>query len=323
MTVLAQTLAADTRVISGLRNNPLFSDAQIVELLNDAYGAARDKFVVALEHWFRATVTFTLAGNVEGSNTFDLTTIPDFQMDQGVSFLPGGNARPIPLRRLGSFQERGNVGNALNLGPGSGRQYYTNGDLLFIDPAAASSGTYQLIYTPQSVALGLPVDVSIPVVHGHTGFNVGQHFLANDNVPANVFLSTDVGRPLTIAGAVNPTNNGTFTIGTVVSANEVTFTNGGAIVSETLPDIATVSINRQPAGTRPDLPAVLTPLALFLKVHAGIAIQTSRKQRTTELEGKLAAESLRVLSLANKRSEGQRQAPITRGRRRFSGYWGG
>jgi hypothetical protein len=155
----------------------------------------------------------------------------------------------------------------------------------------------------------LPVDVSIPVVTSHTGFSAGLHFIANDNVPASVFLSTDVGRPLTVTGAVSPGNNGTRTILAVVSANEVTFTDTTGLVSETLPDSATVSINRQPAGTRVDLPAVLTPLALYLKVHASIAIQTSRHQPTTELQAKLAAETARVLALAKHRTEGPKQAP--------------
>ncbi len=318
MTVLAQTLSDDTRVISGLRNNPLFSDTQIVDLLNDALGEARDKFVVALEHWFRATAPFTLTGNLPGSNTFDLTTIPDFQMDQAVNYLPGGNALPIPVTRMGSLQERAQVGNCLNIGSGWGRQYYTNGDLLFIEPFTSSAGNYQLLYTPQGVPLSTPQ----PIPPAVAGVPATFLLISGGGPPAGVsftgalFTQANVGDTLVISNS-SQGNNGSFPIVSVSPPGIVFVT--ARLFAES-PGTLTATI--QPEGTRPDLPAVLTPLALYLKVHAGIAIQTSRKQRTNELEGKLAKEEVRILALANKRSEGQRQAPITRRRRRFAGYWG-
>lgn len=311
MTVLAQTLSDDTRVISGLRNNPLFSDTQIVELLNDALGAARDTFVVALEHWFRSTAPFTLAGNTSGSNTFDLTTIPDFQMDQGVNWNPQVGSPPIPVPRLGSFAERGSVGGVGWLS-GQHREYFTNGDLLFIDPFQNSAGSYTLIYTPQGVPLGLPVTISLPNAGSGNMATVAGAFLINLGTPANIFLPTDVGSTVTVTGTVS--NNGTHVIATVEGPNAVVW---AGIVNEAFPDIATATLVRQPAGTRIDLPAVLTPLALYLKVHASIAIQTSRHQPTTELQTKLAVETARVLSLAKHRTEGPKQAPIRRRRRRW------
>lgn len=318
MTVLAQTLVDDTRVISGLRNNPLFSDDQIVSLLNDAYGAARDKFVVALEHWFRASVNFTLPSgslppNTLGSNTFDLTTVADFQMDQGVNWLPGGQSPPIPVPRLGSFAERGTVGGGVGWLAGQYREYFTNGDSLFIDPFTNSAGNYQLIYTPLGIGLGIPANVSIPCDGVNTGFS-SSAFL--NGPPGTPFLPTDVGLSVTIAGAVNVGNNGTFPINAFDSPTRVTLT--GSFTAETLPTSATVTIlNRQPAGTRPDLPAVLTQLALFLKTHAAIAIKVSRKQPTGQLQATLQAEAIRVLALAKKRTEGPKQAPITNRRRRW------
>lgn len=238
MAILAQTLVDDTRVISGLRANPLFSDTQICELLNDAYDELADKFVAAVQHWFRATVSFTLTGNTPGTNTFDLTTIPDFQMDQGLNWLPNGPTGPsFPVLRLGSFAERGTAGGGI-AGIGgltSARRYFTNGDLLFVDPYVTSAGQYTLVYTPQRVPLALT------------------------------------------AGA----------------------------------------------GVTTTLPALLTPWALYLKVHAAIAIQTSRKQPTNELQVKLAAQAARITSMSKMRSEGVTQAPITgrtRGWRR--GGWG-
>lgn len=313
MTVLAQTLSDDTRVISGLRNNPLFSDAQIVELLNDAYNELRDKFVAALSHWFRNTALFTLTGNTQGSNTFDLTTIPDFQMDQGVDWLPGGNAPPITVPRMGSFAERNTISGGLGWLSGQVREYFTNGDLLFINPFTNSAGSYQLIYTPQAVLLAIPVNVSIPCDGVNTGFS-STAFL--NGPPSTPFLPTDVGLSVTVTGAINSGNNGTFPINAFDSPARVTLT--GTFTPETLPTNATVTvIGRQAPGTRPDLPALLSPWAVYLKVHAAIAIMTSRKQPIDALFSKLQKEDLRLTAMSKKRTEGVQQAPITRRRRRW------
>lgn len=312
MTVLAQTLSDDTRVISGLRNNPLFSDTQIVELLNDALGAARDTFVVALEHWFRATAPFTLAGNTSGSNTFDLTTIPDFQMDQGVNWNPQVGSPPIPVPRLGSFAERGSVGGVGWLS-GQYREYFTNGDLLFIDPFQNSAGSYTLIYTPQ----GVPLALSVPIPPASPPTPATFLLISGGSPPCGVsfsgaaFTQANVGDTLVLANSSHG-NNGSFPI-VSVSPPGIAFV-GTALNAESP---GTLTATLQPKGTRPDLPAVLTPLSLYLKVHASIAIQTSRHQPTTELQTKLAVETARVLSLAKHRTEGPKQAPITHRRRRW------
>lgn len=225
MSVLTSSLVADTRVMSGLRNNPFLSDMQIVSLLNDAYNELRDRFVAALEHWFKNTVTFTLSGNTEGQNTFDLTTIPDYQMDQGLNWYPNGTTSPpVTIPALGSFAERNSRSGWLAIGQAQVREYYTDGDTLYVVPATASAGTYTLFYTCQATPLAL-------------------------------------------------------------------------------------------SGPEVDLPALLTPWALYLKVHASIAIRNARDQPITDLSTKLATELARLIAMSKKRSEGVRQAPITRLRR--------
>jgi hypothetical protein len=309
MTVSAQQLVDDTRVISGLRNNLLFSDAQIVSLLNDAYGEARDKFVVAVEHWFRASVPFTLPGgslppNSLGSNTFDLSTVADFQMDQGVNWLPGGNSPPIPIPRMGSFAERGYINPGLGWNFGGQREYFTNGDLLFINPYQNSVGSYELIYTPLGTPLVLagPLPGSAPLF---ADFNIiGPGIIGFTGC---AFTAALIGQFLAVSGATNAANNGPHIIVAVPDPNQLKV--GGTIVTE-FPTSATGMI-------QVDLPAIQTQLALYLKVHAGIAIQTSRKQNTSELQAKLQREETRILSLAKKRTEGVKQAPITRRRRRW------
>jgi hypothetical protein len=313
MTVLAQTLSDDTRIISGLRNNPLFSDAQIVELLNDALSEQRDKFIAAMSHWFRKTAPFTLVGNVSGSNTFDLTTIPDFQMDQGVNWIPATGARPITVPRLGSFAERNAIGGGVGWLTGQRREYFTNGDLLFIDPFTNSAGSYELIYTPQATPLAIP-EPPPPAVAGTPAAITSIGTAGQYDFSGALFTAANIGDSLVVTGAANAANNGSFPIAAVPNPNAIVVTNP-ASVNEGAGATAAV----QPAGTRADLPATLTPWAVYLKVHAAISIQTSRRQQIgPELSAKLAVESARLTAMAKKRSEGPQQAPITRRRR-----WGG
>jgi hypothetical protein len=88
------------------------------------------------------------------------------------------------------------------------------------------------------------------------------------------------------------------------------------------PQPETLVISSPGAGQRTDLPQLLTPWALFLKVHASIAIRTSRRQDTSELETKYQQQRARAVNMAKQRGEGVQQPPITR-RRPVGGYWDG
>jgi hypothetical protein len=250
------------------------------------------------------------------------------------------------------------------------------------------------------MAIPTVVDVesaSIPIIPATTfGFGVGNQFILDSGPPT--FLSTDVGNNLTIIGAVNSDNNGSFPIASFASATDVSVT--GTTTSETFPGTATVRIIRasrvsasgvwtlyganpfsnptlvanvgdtlivsgcsnpgnngshtitvaanggnqitttttglvaenfataisvmiQPAGTISTLPQPITPWALYIKVHAARQIRSSRKQNTDDLERQLAQLTTRAITMTKQRSEGVRQAPITRFRRTWNSYYGG
>jgi hypothetical protein len=76
-------------------------------------------------------------------------------------------------------------------------------------------------------------------------------------------------------------------------------------------------------GTRDTLPQVLSPWALYIKIHASIAIQEGRGQGDGTLERKLEGLKKRVGAMVMNRTEDVRQAPITHNRRRHGAGGGG
>lgn len=317
-TVTVPDLVADVRLISGLRSNPLYSDHEIAAtFLDDAAKELYDIFVASLQHWFRKTVQFTLTGG-EGGNTFDLSTVPDFQMDQGLNYLTNGG-RPRTVTRLGSFAERNAYGGVYPFG-GCDLQYFTDGDILTVTPPGAAASTYELIYTKQIESLDVPVTRNITVTPVDDPIHVGGQY--GFSFANGAFTNADVGQQLVVAfSAPNVAWNGTYTIATVNSPTSV-------FVEGTLPDpsgfttptAGTASVISQPPGTRGDLPQVLCPWASFLKVHAAVVLNTSRQYPCSELQAKLEIERRRATSMAKMRSEGVQQAPITRRRVRFAGW---
>ena len=129
--------------------------------------------------------------------------------------------------------------------------------------------------------------------------------------------SVHVGDTMTVSGA---TNAGSFVV-TGVGLNYVT-TDPTGLVAENF-DPSTVTVTVQPENTISQLPAIMAPWALFLKLKVSIAIKTSRNQPINELQADLAPQLLRVTSMAPKRTEGVHQAPITRNRGPRYGNYGG
>lgn len=384
---------------SGLRNNPLWSDQDIIDAMNDASAKLRDVFIASFAHWFRKTYRFTLAGGV-GGNTLDLTEIPDLQMDQYLNRNPD-LPNPEPVTRLGSLAERAQFG-ALPAGFNRGRRYDTDGDVLTIYPASNSAGDYELVYTSMGEKLkprdsyefdiptapGVQAERSITIVGGSdncqngsriwtfangrfidagtqpgnildvTSFlNSGPHiieevisqtqvktfddpltetFLISDSAgiddvlqfsfPGAAFTEDMIGGEITLdfTATVGPPDNsqynGTFTIFDVLASNTLQIPVYLPSATIDLPAGGTLSVSWQEPGTRDDLPQVLTPWALYLKLYVCILIRQSRDRPTDDLTRLFKPEELRLEKMSKTRTEGVKQAPMTRNRHRRGGF---
>jgi hypothetical protein len=336
MSVSVVSLIAQTRLDSGLRNNTLFSDAQIAGLLTDAYADLRDKLIVRFAYWFKAEpYEFTL-GNGEGNNVLDLSLVPDFQMAQGLDLL-NGDSQPTTVDMLDSFASRNQYNNTFpfatvgqSFNGFTGRRYWIDGDTLTVYPSANAAGNYRLIYTPMLERLQLPTTVSWDLVaaanasdnSGTIQYNFGS---ADGDHPA--FVDAMLGGTLTVF-FFEPNHDWSCTDAVITgpdpysagnSAHTTVAWPGGSFTSPVA--ASTASITYQEAGTRADLPQVLTPWSKYLVLYASLAIRASRRQPAGDLELQFQQMSQRVTAATKQRSEGVRQAPIIRGW--GSGGWGG
>ena len=318
MPVPVSTMIANTRVMSGLRSNQLFSDNQIAALLTDGWGDFRDKVVARLAYWFRKVVNFTLAGGV-GANTLDLTTIPDLQQIQYVNRL-NGNGQNESVIELPTVTERNAWFGSQNGVPCGGRRYFADGDVLEILPPQISGGNYEMAYTPQyqQLATPQPPPPAIPAVPATFS---GVSAPSTLGFAGSNWQTSNVGDTVNVSGATNPVNNGSFQIVSVGGVNAITV-NSAALLSEAA---GAIVVTWQPQGTTPTLPQSMAPWAIYAEVHASIAIRTSRKQGTGGLERKLAALAQRVVTMTKARAQGVQQAPIQRWRRgqSYGGFNGG
>jgi hypothetical protein len=121
------------------------------------------------------------------------------------------------------------------------------------------------------------------------------------------FNSTMVGSTISISGSAH--NDGDWIITSVPGPFAVTVSDpGGLLINEDLR--STVSVVVVSPGQAVALPWALTQWALFLKVHASIAIRTARQQDTADLDRKLAQQRARATSAATNRTEDVTQAPM-------------
>jgi hypothetical protein len=396
--ISVETLIEKTRIKSGLRNNQLFSDSQIADLLSDGLSSLRDKLVVGnYAHWFRSSYEFSLTSD---ENTLDLSLVPLLEMVQGLDLL-NGTAPPSTVPMLQSFANR-NAGNGLwPLGISyafngqMGRNYEINGSELTVRPAANATGDYRLIYTPMGLSLALPSERSFSVTASDIDnpfswtFNNGNFVVGDiggvitpafteatrqfDIDPADTtaggigwamananFVTGDVGGTITPNfAAPNTAFNVAWTIASRLSSTTITTTpatstlgtftsppSGTATVSalsnsvfnvpytitdvlsgqqiEVTPDPQSLGVFQLPPtgevtvatpapGTISALPQPLTPWSEYIVLYASILIRTSRQQQIQELEVQLGQITARIVALTKQRSEGIRQAPITRG----------
>ena len=316
-TVLVSDMTAQVRVQSGLRKNQLFNDHQIEALLTDAYADFRDKVDARNAFWFKQTYPFTLTGG-DGGNVLDLTLIPDLKEVQYVNRINGTVKTTVTA--LGSIAERNNWTNpAFGV---AGRRYFVDGDTLEILSPQLAAGSYELVYTPQYEQLAAPQVRTFAVNPADiVSFDDDGFILEN----ANFDEDRDTGADLLINwDSPNEGYNGHWTI-TGIHPGSTTWCFVGTVshIGFTNPVTGADYIETyQPVGTRADLPFSMRPWAQYLVTHACIAIRTSRKQDTTELERKLAQLTARVVTATKTRTQGVQQAPITRRRRGYGGFGG-
>jgi hypothetical protein len=317
--VTVQTLEAQVRIESGLRNNQVLSSADIYSFINEGYSDLRDRVIARFAYWFRQEVPFTLTSSSPG-NIFDLTTIPDFQMAQGLDFFTSaGVFYSVPM--LCSYQERNAfngswpfLGQTWGYNGILGRKYWIDGDNLEVLPAQNAAGNYRLVYTPIQT---MQPKTSLP-------FTMGTSSLAA-NVGGKVFLTFDNGftvDPQWIGGKITVafTNgggtayNGTYNILPASSGSNVFTDTAWPGGSFTGPSSGTMTVVFQASGTTDTLPPKLIPWSQYVVLYAAIAVRNSRNQDPSALLGRFADIKQRVIDLTKQRSEGIRQAPIANAR---------
>lgn len=251
MGLSAQYLVDQTRLVSGLRNNRLFSDDRICELLSDGIRDFRDKMLVGnFEHWWRETYDFTLTSTEDGCK-LDLSAVPYLEMVQGLDLL-NNDAPPFTVPMLDSFASRNRFGAwPLVVGPSFngfvGRRYYLDGDFLIVTPSTNAGGSYRLIYTPMTLPLALPTTPPPHVVSLNTGdVNAAAGLWT---FPAASFNDSDIGATFTVAGATNSGNNGEKLI-TAIGNSTTVYTSPSGLTNETFGSGVTASIQPTDASTR-------------------------------------------------------------------------
>lgn len=244
------TLVSDIRLLSGLMENQLYTDANIVSIVSDLWLELYDRFVTTNQHYRIKEFDFTLAGGVDG-NTVELPS--DFQLGNGLEMNPG-QARPQSVKYLDNWLNRNNLGASL-LGIAGGlvatdRQYcFTDNDIK-VFPANSSAGDYRLYYTPQAETLypeqtetwdigdsaSLLVGRSIDIIDGDSASASGNLWTIDNG--RFVDAETTVGNTLSVS---SPLNTGSFTIATIVSNTQITTVE--TPVTETLTGSDSASIN--------------------------------------------------------------------------------
>lgn len=352
--ITVQDITADIRVMSGLRNNQLFSDIQIQSLVQDAGNELYDIIEGSFEHYAISTLDFTIAS---GASSVDLPE--DFKRDNSLTRNPTSSS-PETVDVLGSWLERNNQGNTSLTGD---RKYFITGSELEIFPSSSAPGDYRLFYTPfftftgfdPTVDTDFTVDVYAPenlslVTFGAPG--PGRSFTVSPNPGSQLTLNGVplIGAPTPAAGATTilianqstQSQNGLFRCaesdpgGTVfyrlegydqtseLAVGTTVLVTGGTVGAGAYTQTSTqLNIDVGPliwdAIPALAVPVNMTPWVLYLKVHASIAIRTSRQQDSADLQAKLQQLKGRIEKSVKNRTEAPKQAPITRHRWRGQG----
>lgn len=328
MSTSLASLVSETRLLSGLRSNQLYSDAEIATMLADCWKDLYDKFVQANQHYRIKTFTFTLVGG-QGLNSVDLPD--DFQLGNGLELNPA-QPRPYTVNYLSSWLNRNNLGASV-LGNSfltpDGRSYCFNDNQLIVYPSDRSAGDYKLYYTPKADTLKAKQTISftlgnsdipeVPPPGGLTGN--GAWLLPSASTPDDL---PDSGFDLVLTfNAPNTSFSGTYPVTDVgrvsggfgqptFACDNLTSTSGF-----TSPPTGTGTFTYQPLGTTDTLPGMADPWALYLKLCASIAIREARQQDVADLQRRYQEQAARVASALQNRQEEATQPPLTRDR----GFW--
>jgi hypothetical protein len=323
MAISIDTLTAQVRLESGLRNNLVLSDAQIQTFLGEAYSDLRDRLIVRFASWFRAEANFSLDGGSSGY-VYDLTQLPDFQMAQGLDLeVSPGVWATVPL--LGSYAERNAFygmapfqGTGYSYNGQCGRAYWIDGDRLEVLPPQNAAGNYRLVYTPIET-MQAPVTTVVQLQPSDDFINLGG--LGHVDLAGLTFDPSYLTGTVTLAyNAPNAFVNGSYGVSTTpTGAHYVNLDRALPAGSWSGPSAGSVTLAYQPAGTVASLPDKLTPWSQYLVLYASIAVRNSRNQDVTALEGRYADIKQRVIDLTKQRTEGVKQAPITNNRYRRYG----
>lgn len=269
------------------------TNAEIDDRIRDSLRGLYDRIINVHESYYlKSSPTFSLVGGV-GGNTRTLET--DFYKLKSVDKSPDtGSVRDVPA--LPSHRERND---------GALRHDLIDNTTLAILPPQTAAGTYRYNYYP------LPPVLLDPVITVQAGdsVNAASKLWTFQNY---TFDSSWLGQSLTISGAANPGNNGTFTIG-AASGHTLLTLPGPLLVDETF--TATVQASTtQPSGTSYRLDNIMQPWSLILELEPAIAVLIKREMDPSGLLARLAREDQRLASSVRSRREEPLQVPLARGR---------
>lgn len=289
--ILVTDLIAQVRTLSGLRNNQVLLDSDIVSLINDAGSELYDDVEGSFQAHFVTTFDFTL------TTTNSVPLPADFKRDNSLTYNPA-SASPSPIKPLGSWLERGGAS------------------------ATGMAGAYRLYYTPFFPSLAIPTSTRTYNTGGGGSYVSATRTLnvtSGGSPPA--FTTNDIGGAISVVdNGGHPQMSGLYSIASIASATSVVLAAGPPSDVVSGLDAGGSIYSASGSVSAPViLPQPMTPWALYMKTHAAIAVRTLRQQDTSALDQKLAALKQRVAGSVKNRTQSPRQAPITR-RRAFNGY---
>lgn len=288
---------AAVRQLSNTENDPIVTDSEVNDRLNEGLSELYDLIVGTYEHYAVCTFAFTLAGGLAG-NTVPLPSC--FYKDVSLDYNP--TTQPQTVHRFTSLVDRNSQPR---------RSYICEGSELVVQPYQFSQGNYLLSFTPLP-----PVMSPVITIDCTAGTSAVDGTLLSWFFPAAVFTQADVGSILVVSGAANAGNNGSFTITSVTDATDVVTALAIGISSEAFS--TTVSATYHPAGTIDFLPQIFLPWYEYIQVHAAIAVKDKIEQDTASLQARLDRLVARIKAAASNRMEEGGQIAMPR---QGGGFW--